>query len=468
MDISLISATVWAGLVVVGLACSSPIMDYVLSFVPESSRRAAVTLFSFGLCICCAVTVTWGLGRAAREPVSSLSAEDYQQFADLLAASGRQEEAIAFYKQAIALEETDYSSLVSMLRLEGDRLRELGQPLRSMDRYKLALIVEAEGLEISSRFDAVAHDLDLSSESLVSVFFINADARKVWTAHPPSKAIASLTVPLSATLDFGLALSPEVWQLGKGDGVQFDVYSEDGQHKWHLFSEYIDPKNVVAHRRWHDREIDLSPWVGQTVTITFATGPGPNGDDRYDWAGWGEPRIVQPIAYDFLGELSSADLGRASEKQIRPGQLAINYEPRSIIFQNPTSRIAYHVAVPEQAGLHFGLGMDPTVWDPVKGDGVEYNIYVRDPDHPSVFRRVFSRYLDPKNNPDDRHWIDELVDLSAFGRQTVEIIFETRPGPAGDANYDWAAWSTPVLVADDMALLNPSVEVAVQVEENAK
>ena len=31
-----------------------------------------------------------------------------------------------------------------------------------------------------------------------------------------------------------------------------------------------------------------------TVTIIFETGAGPAGDYRYDWAGWGAPRLVVP------------------------------------------------------------------------------------------------------------------------------------------------------------------------------
>jgi hypothetical protein len=132
-----------------------------------------------------------------------------------------------------------------------------------------------------------------------------------------------------------------------------------------------------------------------------------------------------------------------------------------VLFQHPTSRITYRLEIPQGAGLHFGLGLDPTVWSPDNGDGVEYNIYVLDPGEPNSLERVYQRYLDPKNNVDERRWVDEVVDLSAYGRRTVDIVFEALPGPAGDANFDWGGWSTPVLVAHDMALLNPGTQVCV-------
>jgi tetratricopeptide (TPR) repeat protein len=36
----------------------------------------------------------------------------------------------------------------------------------------------------------------------------------------------------------------------------------------------------------------LSDWAGQTVRLTLATDPGPEGDGAGDWAGWGDVRVV--------------------------------------------------------------------------------------------------------------------------------------------------------------------------------
>jgi hypothetical protein len=256
-------------------------------------------------------------------------------------------------------------------------------------------------------------------------------------------------------------MAPEVWRVGRGDGAQFDLYLERAGAEAHLFAEYIDPKNLPVDRRWHDGEIDLSPWAGQAITITFATGPGPNGNSDYDWAGWGEPTIVQPVAFDFLAALPSARHSAADAKHARRDRLTIDHEPRPILFLHPPAQVTYRVNVPERAGLHFGLGMDPAVWSPDKGDGVAYNLYVRLPDDATVLHRLFHHTLDPKNDPHDRHWLDRVVDLSPYGGQRVDLVFEALPGPAGDASYDWGGWSTPVLVANDMALLNPDSHGAV-------
>jgi hypothetical protein len=262
--------------------------------------------------------------------------------------------------------------------------------------------------------------------------------------HPNSWIAYKLYIPPDAILDFSLTLSPETWQLDKGDGVQFDIYIENDSKSLNIFSTYIDPKNIPSDRSWHNYEINLSTWAGETVTITFNTGCGPSNDCRYDWAGWGEPRILIPISYNFLTELPDADLHRADKKLVRRDTLTINDEARAILFQHPTSQVIYSVTLPKRARLYFGLGMDPAVWS--KSDGVEYNIYLQKPEEPDVLYRVFHRYLDPNNNPDDRDWLDQEVNLSDYDGQTVDIIFEALPGLAGDTNYDWGGWSNPVLV----------------------
>lgn len=283
-----------------------------------------------------------------------------------------------------------------------------------------------------------------------AVFIIDHEPRGVLFAHPPSSVSYTISVPTNSWLQFAPILSPEVWQPSKGDGVQFDIYIDDGHNHQSVFSKYVDPKNLLADRKWHDQQVDISRWAGQTITITFATGPGPNGDDHYDWAGWGEPRLVRPIAFNFLTELPNADHGGADKTQVRADQFTLDHEPRAILFQHPTNRVTYHVALPQRAQLYFGLGMDPSVWLPDKGDGVTYNIYVRTASKPNLLQQVFSNYIDPKHNLDDRHWLDYVVDLNPYSGQTVDIIFEASPGPAGNANFDWGGWSMPVLLADTL------------------
>jgi hypothetical protein len=276
---------------------------------------------------------------------------------------------------------------------------------------------------------------------------IDGDRKRVLFMHPASEVTFRAIAPVRSELLFSIALMPAVWQIGKGDGVQFSLDVGDGRVVQRVFAEYIDPKNRTKDRRWYDYEVDLSKWAGETVTITFSTSCGPNDDCRYDWAGWGAPRIVQPVAYDFLTRLPQANTTADESGQVHTGAQTIDGETRSILSQHATSRARYTVTLPQQPTLRFGFGVAPEAWSQ-PGDGVEANLYVRDPDEPSLLYRVYNRYCDPKNNPDDRHWFDEEVDLSRWGGKTVEVIFEVLPGPAGDEDYDWAGWSEPVLIDD--------------------
>jgi hypothetical protein len=120
----------------------------------------------------------------------------------------------------------------------------------------------------------------------------------------------------------------------------------------------------------------------------------------------------------------------------------INSDARVVIFEHPPSQIKYKLAVPEGSRLSFGIGLDPKSWSPDKGDGVLFEIYVR---NGGVQENVFSKYIDPKNNAEDRKWHDEVVDLSRFGGKEVSLTFVTSPGPNNNANYDWAGRRDPII-----------------------
>jgi len=152
-------------------------------------------------------------------------------------------------------------------------------------------------------------------------FTINGDRRRVLFAHPDSRVRYVVTVPekpgFAASekpglgekpgfwLAFAVATAPESWEQ-PGDGVTFAVYVESGQDmqpetRNPKLETYVDPKQDEAARHWHPYTVDLSDYAGQTVTIIFETGAGPAGDERYDWAGWGEPRLCPEFIEGLVG-----------------------------------------------------------------------------------------------------------------------------------------------------------------------
>lgn len=102
-----------------------------------------------------------------------------------------------------------------------------------------------------------------------------------------------------------------------------------------------------------------------------------------------------------------------------------------------------NITIPKNATLRFSIALDPQVWSPDKGDGVLFEIYIKENESK---QQIFSKYIDPKNNPEDRKWNDFEVDLSNYADKNVTIIFSTSPGPNNDSNYDWTWWGNPVIV----------------------
>ncbi len=135
-----------------------------------------------------------------------------------------------------------------------------------------------------------------ADSSLVEVWTIEGDTRTVLFEHPPQKDQARLSyrvqIPSHAALKFGVALAPEVWSPTKGDGVTFQVYLENDEGGSFVFVRYLNPKSNLTDRRWRNFFVDLSPYSGKEMSLSFITESGPRQDYSYDWAGWAEPQLV--------------------------------------------------------------------------------------------------------------------------------------------------------------------------------
>lgn len=105
----------------------------------------------------------------------------------------------------------------------------------------------------------------------------------------------NVTIPINSSLAFSIGVHERTWSPDKGDGILFEIYINDTKSDYIIFSKYIDPKNDPLDRKWHDFEIPLNNYAGENVTISFVTSPGPKNDCTFDWAYWGEPRVVTSI-----------------------------------------------------------------------------------------------------------------------------------------------------------------------------
>lgn len=278
-----------------------------------------------------------------------------------------------------------------------------------------------------------------------TAYVIKRDARGVIFQHPDSQLIYTVVVPQESSLDFSIALDPAVWELGKGDGVEFMISVEKNEKQLKIFDEYIDPKNNRADRKWFDFSVDLSAYGGEIVKIIFETRLGPQQDNRFDWAGWGEPRLRQQVEYDLLENWENLSIQSETPVMVKKTSLKIDDNKRYILFQHPISAVTADVSLPRNPELSFGIGIDPEALKNHKSDGIEFNVYIIDQKISDDKILIYSQYLDPNDEQFRPTWHDVILDLSKYGGDDVKIIFETLPGSANNSDYDWGGWSSPVI-----------------------
>ena len=156
-----------------------------------------------------------------------------------------------------------------------------------------------------------------------------------------------------------------------------------------------------------------------------------------------KPKLASgKVVYEFLANSKSAEIADYNRERVVFGQeFTINKEKRPVLFEHPNADVQFNgVAIPQNAVLQFGLGINPEAWNK-GGDGVTFEVTVVD--EKSAKTMIFSAYIDPKSNTGDRKWVDYEVDLKDFAGQKVSFIFGTTYGPRGDGVYDWAGWSKP-------------------------
>lgn len=199
-------------------------------------------------------------------------------------------------------------------------------------------------------------------------------------AHPPWKGFRGATrgeyqvqLPdadgLALTLAVGLRDGIEVT-----DGVRFRV-EVDGKAVF---------ERLWGVAQWSAARVDLAPFRGKKVAIALVTDP--HGNSNFDWAGWGEPRLVagEKTLYDFAERIAEA---------------------KTTMVEVPAARDAAAANVFARADNGWAEGMHPL-------DAAVKNIYeFTSPTNELAFFLPITRY---ERRPDGL-W------LSAFGDGQVEV-----------------------------------------------
>ncbi len=110
-------------------------------------------------------------------------------------------------------------------------------------------------------------------------------------AHPVSEISYTLAIHPGARLEFLIGMHPDCWETAT-DGATFEVLVRTTLGSETLFSRHLDPVHRPKHQEWKRCEVDLQQFAGTTREIVLRTGPGPADDPAFDWALWGEPRLI--------------------------------------------------------------------------------------------------------------------------------------------------------------------------------
>jgi hypothetical protein len=132
--------------------------------------------------------------------------------------------------------------------------------------------------------------------------------------------------------------------------------------------------------------------------------------------------------------------------QLLETPININSVTRTALLAHPPQQFSVKLKVPQALStLDFSIGLDPDVFMPQYGDGVTFRVTLLNGNSPWD---LYSRHIDPKNDPCQRKWFDESIDLARWAGQEVTLNFSTDPGPTGDISWDWAYWGSISLSTD--------------------
>lgn len=95
-----------------------------------------------------------------------------------------------------------------------------------------------------------------------------------------------------SSLEFSIGIEEGVWDKPESDGVTFEIQLHDpiANTAQEVFSYTLDPAHVTEDRGWHHFAIPLEEYSAGNVSVQFITRP--NENPAYDWAWWGDPRIM--------------------------------------------------------------------------------------------------------------------------------------------------------------------------------
>ena len=367
--------------------------------------------------------------------------------------------------------------------------------------FRLERIRGSNDIDLMSKFYSVKTGIVLSGKELTmqrGATFRQVEATVAGTrkaaifAHPPVQRGSGDTFG-----EFALAL-PESSRIT----LAFDIGLRDGSENSDGVTFIVSVHGDEIFRRHHDEQqwervaLNLTRYSGENVVLRLTTNPGPGGHTSWDWAVWGEPKIIAepvdtPINVGFFvptgpikhfpAEIQSVGGGQYFLETALPAQILLFFEPVQQVIPPYNLRTAEFVAGLEFDGI-FRLG---SAWGSgerrvADSGGVrKETIFAHPPrDGETVLQFLlalpqardatfaFSMGLGEGGSAsngvhfkvllngqsqfeqfiDTRGWVDAEISLAEFAGEPV--LLELVTNPAGSANSDKANWADLFITAE--------------------
>jgi Bacterial membrane protein YfhO len=121
----------------------------------------------------------------------------------------------------------------------------------------------------------------------------------------------------------------------------------------------------------------------------------------------------------------------------------INKETKIVLFEHPPGIVRYKFTPDKDTNvLGFSLGMHPNIWESKDESGVWFQVNgLVD----GKKMQLFKKYIDPKNNKNDRKWFENKLDLSLYVDKEITLEFITFVD--GSNAHAWVGWGNLELIS---------------------
>ena len=247
--------------------------------------------------------------------------------------------------------------------------------------------------------------------------------------HAPGSITWNLQ-PNDQQVIFSYGLIPQAYlDGGTSDGVEFNVEvlwpPSDGRV---VFKQMIRPRTVSQDRGAHRARVLLPPYE-PGAQLRIRTHPGPDNDGAYDQSYINRVNIkVGPLVaeqFNGLGVIpANQRLPHDAVASVDTHPVFLLHAPNELVLNSPVGTKTFHAQIGLLPGAYTNGG---------NSDGVGFTVFVESPGSPR--EKIWSRYVDPVHQSQDRGALDISVPLPA-SPLGAQLIITTDIGPHGDRSWD--------------------------------